>query len=93
MWLFLTVLWVGLQFVIVIFPDHTHLLFAATTFYQLQKDFGSRRQSRHNMNIVITVPLPSTIVRHWYVMIRVRCGFANDVLLLRTFNIFEKRSS
>ena len=27
LWLFLTVLWVGLQFVIVVFPDHTHLLF------------------------------------------------------------------
>ena len=24
MWLFLTVPWVGLQFVIVVFPDHTH---------------------------------------------------------------------
>ena len=27
MWLFLTVPWVGLQFVIVVFPDHTQLLF------------------------------------------------------------------
>ena len=27
LWLFLTVPWVGLQFVIVVFPDHTHLLF------------------------------------------------------------------
>ena len=27
MWLFLTVPWVGLQCVIVVFPDHTHLLF------------------------------------------------------------------
>ena len=27
LWLFLTVSWVGLQCVIVIFPDHTHLLF------------------------------------------------------------------
>ena len=26
-WLFLAVPWVGLQFVIVVFPDHTHLLF------------------------------------------------------------------
>ena len=26
-WLFLTMLWVGLQFVSVVFPDHTHLLF------------------------------------------------------------------
>ena len=26
-WLFLTVPWVGLQFVIVVFPDHTHFLY------------------------------------------------------------------
>ena len=26
LWLFLTVLWVGLQCVIVVFPDHTHFL-------------------------------------------------------------------
>ena len=26
LWLFLMVPWVGLQFVIVVFPDHTHLL-------------------------------------------------------------------
>ena len=27
LWLFLAVTWVGLQRVIVVFPDHTHLLF------------------------------------------------------------------
>ena len=27
MWFFLTVLWVGLQCVNVVFPDHTHLFF------------------------------------------------------------------
>ena len=27
LWLFITVPWVGLQCVIVVFPDHTHLLF------------------------------------------------------------------
>ena len=27
MWLFLTVPWVGMQCVIVVFPNHTHLLF------------------------------------------------------------------
>ena len=26
LWLFLTVQWVGIQCVIVVFPDHTHLL-------------------------------------------------------------------
>ena len=29
MWFFLAVPWVGQQFVIVVFPDHTHLLFYA----------------------------------------------------------------
>ena len=28
LWLFLTVPWVGLQYVIEVFPDHTHLLFS-----------------------------------------------------------------
>ena len=27
LWLFLTVPWVGLHYMIVVFPDHTHLLF------------------------------------------------------------------
>ena len=27
LWLFLTVPWVGLQHLIVVYPDHTHLLF------------------------------------------------------------------
>ena len=31
-WLFLAVPWVCLQFVIVIFPDHTHLLFMTLNF-------------------------------------------------------------
>ena len=28
-WLFLTVPWVGLQYVVVVFPDHSHLLLAS----------------------------------------------------------------
>ena len=35
-WLFLVVPWVGLQFVIVMFPDHTHLLFYCTTCGRVQ---------------------------------------------------------
>ena len=31
-WFFLTVQWVCLQFVIVVFPDHTHLLFLTVYF-------------------------------------------------------------
>ena len=32
LWLFLTVPWVGLQCVIVVFPDHTHLLYETVGF-------------------------------------------------------------
>ena len=31
LWLFLTVPWVGLQHLIVVFPDHTHLRFGQNT--------------------------------------------------------------
>ena len=31
MWPFLTVPWAGLQYVIMVFPDHTHLLFVTTS--------------------------------------------------------------
>ena len=34
-WLFLAVPWVCLQFVIVVFPDHTHLLFLITYFVNI----------------------------------------------------------
>ena len=30
LWLFLTVPWVGLQFEIVVFPDHAHFFFTKT---------------------------------------------------------------
>ena len=62
MWLFPTVPWVGLQYVIVVFPDHTHLLllnrnggvihFAEKagekiTFYQATKTWINMRFFRH----------------------------------------------
>ena len=31
LWLLLTVRWVGLQYVIVVFPDHTHIFFISVT--------------------------------------------------------------
>ena len=53
-WLFLAVPWVSLQFVIVVFPDHTHLLFCKTTSVHiiqqeisLQKDI--RRSEREHV--------------------------------------------
>ena len=33
LWLVLTVSWVGMQYVIVVFPDHTHLLFEYCLHY------------------------------------------------------------
>ena len=38
-WLFLAVPWVCLQFEIVIFPDHTHLLFLGTFFFKILCDY------------------------------------------------------
>ena len=37
LWLFLTVPWVGLHNVIVVFPDHTHLLFSIQVFEDCRK--------------------------------------------------------
>ena len=36
LWLFLTVPWVGLQYVVVVFPDHTHLSLEISYFLQQQ---------------------------------------------------------
>ena len=36
LWFFLTVPWVGLQCVIVVFPDHTHLLFGVCKYVILR---------------------------------------------------------
>ena len=40
LWLFLRVPWVGLQYVIVVFPDHTHLLFDSQQNFFL--NFGEK---------------------------------------------------
>ena len=44
LWLFLTVLWVGLQCVIVVFPDHTQLLFSYSSMLliKIQQRMGKR---------------------------------------------------
>ena len=36
LWLFLAMPWVGLQFVIVVFPDHTHLLYVMGSCFKGQ---------------------------------------------------------
>ena len=40
LWSFLTVSWVGLQCVIVVFPDHTHLLFHTLVVFSFKKASG-----------------------------------------------------
>ena len=45
LWLFLTVPWVGLQCVIVVFPDHTHLHFIVMLSSLITK-LWVRRQTR-----------------------------------------------
>ena len=39
LWLFLMVPWVGMQYVIVEFPDHTHLLFNPNLCFSLVASF------------------------------------------------------
>ena len=59
LWLFLTVRWVGLQCVIVVFPDHTHLLFDLA----LKKVTVNLRSSFKKSVNVTHMPLPGTIMR------------------------------
>ena len=58
LWLFLTVQWVGLLSVIVVFPDHTHLLFAIVTnetgLFVLPKSSGMDQEKQSK---IITHPL------------------------------------
>ena len=43
LWFLLTVPWVGLQYVIVVFPDHTHLRFIVSDArFQIRKLFASK---------------------------------------------------
>ena len=56
-WLFLTVPWVGLQFVIVVFPDYTHLLLSLQ-IYQVLMQFYTQldhQSKRHCFGITITL--------------------------------------
>ena len=55
MWLFLTVQLVGLECVIVVFPDHTHLLFCGRVH-------GSLRDCISD-SLPFNVPVPLKVVR------------------------------
>ena len=48
MWLFLTVPWFCLQFVIMVFPDHTHLLF----YVIFEKDVQSVKQVKADYSLL-----------------------------------------
>ena len=46
-WLFLVVPWGCLRFVIVVFPDHTHLVFLTVTMVQVPERTEVSTQSQH----------------------------------------------
>ena len=56
LWLLLTVPWVGLQFVIVVFPDHTHLLFKVL----------KKRLIAHASDVLTVQPVAvAALLKHW----------------------------
>ena len=65
-WLFSVVPWVGLQFVIVVFPDHTHLLFFIIVWPNTHHLFGSDVLRRVALVIlstdILTIQLLSNFV-------------------------------
>ena len=64
-WLFLAVPWVCLQFVIVVFPDHTYLLFFINRFAALQ--FELKLQKCIRIGIIIFKIFIGKIDRRTYV--------------------------
>ena len=80
-----------LRFVIVVFPDYTHLLFFYNPILSAEEGLGA------GGNVIITeiylFPLPTIFVRHWFVRFNIRYGFANDEMILRTLDTLEKQSS
>ena len=57
LWLFLTTLWVGLQCVIVVFPDHTRLPFALGAYCNLTL----REENQHFCFNVVLIPVRHSI--------------------------------
>ena len=56
LWLYLIVSWVGLQYVIVVFPDHTHLLFPMKFQYPfLQISKGGRSSKAYAIFLMVRV--------------------------------------
>ena len=67
LWLFLTVPWVDLQFVIVLFPDPTHLLSLVLLFFRIVNTFLLRDiyEPWHEIsnNVVCATPKPQISLR------------------------------
>ena len=60
-WLFLAVPWVCLQFVIMIFPDHTHLLFLDVIH---ANSYGSSESANLNLSLaLVTEPKPRVLAQ------------------------------
>ena len=55
LWLFLTVPWVGLQCVIVVFPDHTHLLFKVSLMRLKWLKLASLTQEFAHLTLSLTI--------------------------------------
>ena len=79
-WLFLAVPWVCLQFVIVVFPDHTHLLFSVfLTIYSL------------NLNLRLTFPPFSYLIslfQCFWILSRISFSMFLDVISYLFFYVF-----
>ena len=54
MWLFLAVPWVCLQFVIVVFPDHTHLLLFLEWYILIARVKGHAQPAKTRVNLDIS---------------------------------------
>ena len=63
LWLFLTVLWVGMQCVIMVLPDHTHYFF-------MENSFGQKRLSINVIALLkletkkLNIIIPKTVIHH-----------------------------
>ena len=68
-WLFLTVPWVGLQCVIVVFSDHSHLLFYSQLYIYIQQKWVSSNQTSLLLFVMFIVNVLLSHLVSWD-----RCG-------------------
>ena len=81
LWLFLSVPWVCLQFVIVIFPNHTHLLFWGV-IHANSDGFG---ESAHLLGLVRAfVPVQNSYV---VAQMAIECNFVRAAKALASLHI------